>query len=51
MELSNVQEIALRLLAGQRDLVNCNNDTQAEIIARALNAAELFLAISQETEE
>lgn len=49
--MTEIQEIALRLLAAQRDVIWSSEDKRAEAIAAALDTARMFLDISREDDE
>jgi len=49
--MSELQEVALKLLAAQRDVIWASEDKRAEAIAAALDTARMFLDISESDDE
>lgn len=47
-ELTKEQEIAIRLLATQEDVIWANEDQRANAIANAIDTARMFLDISED---
>ena len=50
-ELSKIQQVALEITKGIKDLVFLNTDRQKEIIVKSFELAELWLKISEDPQK